>query len=49
MFFPIYASCRLIYVEDSLKEAGYRVMKAEVLLLAKIFPMKIVIAKNNMN
>ena len=47
--FPKHASCRPIYLEDSLKEACYRIRKAEVLLLAKIFPMKIVSAKNNIN
>jgi len=47
MPFPKHASCRPIYLEDSLKEAGYRIIKVEVLLLAKIFPMKIVSAKTS--
>ena len=45
--FPKHASCRPIYLEDSLKYTGYRITKAEVLLLAKIFPMKIVSAKTS--
>ncbi len=43
--FPKYASCRPIYVEDFLREAGYQIIKTKVLLLARLFPMKIVIAK----
>lgn len=43
--FPKYASCRPIYVEDSVKEAGYKVVKTDEVLLGKIFPMKIVLAK----
>lgn len=40
--FPKYASCRPIYVEDSIKNAGFKIIKAEVMGI--IFPMKIVIA-----
>jgi len=43
--FPKYASCRPIYVEDSLREAGYNVIRTHEMLLAKLFPMKIVIAE----
>lgn len=43
--FPKYASCRPIYVEDSLREAGYNVIRTHEMLLAKLFPMKIVVAK----
>lgn len=43
--FPKYASCRPIYVEDSLREAGYNIIRTHEMLLAKIFPMKIVIAE----
>ena len=43
--FPRYASCRPIYLEDSLKDAEYKVIKTDEILLGKIFPMKIVVAK----
>lgn len=43
--FPKYASCRPIYVEDSLREAGYNIIRTHEMLLAKLFPMKIVIAE----
>ena len=42
---PRYASCRPIYVEDSLVEAGFEIMETEEVMLGKIFPMKIVIAQ----
>ena len=47
--FPKYATCRPIYVEDSIREAGFQIIKTEIILLARLFPMKIVIAKNNLN
>ncbi len=40
--FQNYASCRPIYVEDSIKRAGYKIMKTNVVGI--FFPMKIVIA-----
>ncbi len=43
--FPKYASCRPIYVEDSVRDAGFEVKKTEEMMIAKLFPMKIVIAK----
>lgn len=46
--FHKYATCRPIYVEDSLKEAGYKIIKTQVVLLAKLFPMKIVVAKSEL-
>ena len=42
---PKYASCRPIYVEQSIKEAGYEIVKREELLLWRLAPMKIVVAK----
>ena len=42
---PRYASCRPIYVEDSLVEAGFEIMETEEVMLGKIFPMKIVVAQ----
>ena len=43
--FPKYASCRPIYVEDSIKDGGYDIMKTEELMMDGLFPMKIVVAK----
>ena len=43
--FPRYASCRPIYVEDSIRDAGFKIIKAEEMKIAKLFPMKIVMAK----
>ena len=40
--FPKYASCRPIYVENSITEAGFKVVKKDIIGL--FFPMKIVIA-----
>ncbi|MFX0186143.1 MAG: class I SAM-dependent methyltransferase [Candidatus Hodarchaeota archaeon] len=40
--FQKYASCRPIYVEDSIKNTGYKITKTEI--IGKLFPMKIVIA-----
>ena len=41
--FQSYASCRPIYVEDSIKRAGFKIMKTDIIGI--FFPMKIVIAK----
>jgi demethylmenaquinone methyltransferase/2-methoxy-6-polyprenyl-1,4-benzoquinol methylase len=41
--FPKYASCRPIFIEDSLKNAGYIIIYAEI--LGTLSPMKIVIAR----
>jgi demethylmenaquinone methyltransferase/2-methoxy-6-polyprenyl-1,4-benzoquinol methylase len=43
--FPKYASCRPIYVEDSIKEGGYEIINKDEIMMDRIFPMKIVIAK----
>ena len=43
--FPKYASCRPIYVEDSIRDAGFKIIKTDKIMLAKLFPMKIVVAK----
>ncbi len=43
--FPSYASCRPIYVEDSLKEAGYRINKSQEYLLYGFTPWRIVLAE----
>jgi ubiquinone/menaquinone biosynthesis C-methylase UbiE len=42
--FPRYASCRPIYVEDSVREAGFKITKTEEMAIAGVFPMKIVMA-----
>jgi demethylmenaquinone methyltransferase/2-methoxy-6-polyprenyl-1,4-benzoquinol methylase len=41
--FQSFASCRPIYLEDSIKRAGYKIIKTDVIGI--LFPMKIVIAK----
>lgn len=43
--FPGYASCRPIYLEDSLREAGYRINKSEEYLLCSFAPWRIVVAR----
>jgi ubiquinone/menaquinone biosynthesis C-methylase UbiE len=42
--FPRYASCRPIYVEDSVREAGFQITRTEEMAIAGVFPMKIVMA-----
>lgn len=42
--FPKYASCRPIYVEDSVRDAGYKIVKTDELMLGRLFPMKVVVA-----
>jgi len=42
---PKYASCRPIYVEKSVEEAGYQITKTEEFVLYKIVPWKIVAAR----
>lgn len=41
---PRYASCRPIYVEESVREAGFHIVGSEELLLGRLVPMRIVIA-----
>jgi len=43
--FPGYASCRPIYLEDSVKDAGFNIIQTEEVTLGGVFPMKIVVAK----
>ena len=43
--FPRYASCRPIYVEDSVRDAGFEIKRTEEMAIVGVFPMKIVIAK----
>ena len=43
--FPKYASCRPIYVEDSVRDAGFEIMEVEEMMMARLFPMKIVMAE----
>lgn len=42
---PRYASCRPIYVEDSIRDAGYKILGTDEIVLGRLFPMKFVIAK----
>lgn len=45
--FPKYASCRPIYVEESIRDAGFTIVKIDEIMLSKLFPIpiKFVIAK----
>lgn len=43
--FPRYASCRPIYVEDSVRDAGFKIVNTDELMLARLFPMKIIVAR----
>jgi demethylmenaquinone methyltransferase/2-methoxy-6-polyprenyl-1,4-benzoquinol methylase len=42
---PKYASCRPIYVEHSIRDAGYKIIITDEIVLGWLFPMKFVIAK----
>lgn len=42
---PKYVNCRPIYVEDSIREAGYKIVKTEEFMLARLMPEIIVIAR----
>ncbi len=42
--FPRYASCRPIYIVDSVREAGFRITRTQEMAIAGVFPMKIVMA-----
>lgn len=42
---PRYASCRPIYVEDSIRDAGYKILRTDEIVLGMLFPMKFVVAK----
>ena len=41
---PKYASCRPIYVEQTIKDAGFDIVKREEFMIIKLVPMKLVIA-----
>ena len=43
--FPKYASCRPIYVEDLVRDTEFEIMEAEEMMMARLFPMKIVMAR----
>ncbi len=42
---PKYASCRPIYVGESVENAGYQIIKTEEFALFKMVPLKIVVAR----
>ena len=42
--FPKYASCRPIYVEKTIKEAGFDIVKRQEFQIMKLVPMKLVMA-----
>ena len=41
---PKYASCRPIYVEPAIKDAGFDIVKREEFMIMKLVPMKLVMA-----
>jgi demethylmenaquinone methyltransferase/2-methoxy-6-polyprenyl-1,4-benzoquinol methylase len=43
--FPKYASCRPIYVEKAIKDAGFNVLAKQELMIMKLVPIELVIAK----
>lgn len=43
---PKYFNCRTIYVAASIKEAGYRIARADSLVVAGLVPYEIVLAKS---
>jgi len=42
--FPKYASCRPIYVEQAVMDAGFNIVKRQEFMIMKLMPMKLVIA-----
>ncbi len=42
---PKYANCRPIYVEKSVEDAGYQIIKSEEFTLLKIVPWRIIVAR----
>jgi len=42
---PKYVTCRPIYVEKSVEDAGYQITKTDEFVIAKLVPWKIVVAK----
>ncbi len=42
---PKYASCRPIYVEKSVEDAGYEIIKTQQFVIVKLVPWKIVVAR----
>lgn len=43
--FPKYASCRPIYVQRAARDAGFRIAMSRELMIMKLFPMKLVLAR----
>ncbi len=42
---PKFFNCRPIYLEDSVREAGYKIVKTEEFILAGLMPERIVVAE----
>jgi len=42
---PKFFNCRPIYLEDSIRETGYKIVKTEEFMLARLMPEKIVVAE----
>jgi len=42
--FPKYASCRPIYVEKTIKQAGFDIVKSQEFMIMKLVPVKLVLA-----
>ena len=41
---PKYASCRPLYLEQAVRDAGFNILKSEEYLIIKLVPMKLVLA-----
>lgn len=46
---PKYASCRPIYVEKSVEDAGYEITKTDDFVMAKLVPWKLLVARPQTN
>ena len=44
--FPKYASCRPIYVEQTIKDAGFDIVKRQEFMILQLMPMKLVMARH---
>jgi demethylmenaquinone methyltransferase/2-methoxy-6-polyprenyl-1,4-benzoquinol methylase len=43
--FPKYASCRLIYVEQAIKNTGFNITRSEECMIVRLVPMRLVLAR----
>jgi demethylmenaquinone methyltransferase/2-methoxy-6-polyprenyl-1,4-benzoquinol methylase len=42
---PKYASCRPIYLEQMIRDAGFNIVNSQELVLMRLMPLKLVLAK----